>query len=108
MKILRCPNGDCQSSGKSVAGNVIRLVSIKPVGESAIDIDARPGRKRSVPILRLLTIDFSIAAASLITVTGAGPDNAPPRIVAAGRSVDHLVRVNGRWLIQLRDVSPKE
>ena len=26
----------------------------------------------------------------------------------AGRSVDHLVRVNGKWLIQLRDVSPKE
>jgi hypothetical protein len=43
-----------------------------------------------------------------ITVTGAGPDKAPPRIVAAGRSVDHLVRVNGKWLIQLRDVSPKE
>src|SRR5215813_2519641 len=43
-----------------------------------------------------------------ITVTGAGPDNAPPRILAAGRSVDHLVRVNGKWLIQLRDVSPKE
>jgi transposase-like protein len=25
MKILRCPNGDCQSSGKSIAGNVIRF-----------------------------------------------------------------------------------
>jgi hypothetical protein len=32
----------------------------------------------------------------------------PPRIVAAGRSVDHLVRVNGKWLVQLRDVSPEE
>ena len=39
--------------------------------------------------------------------TGAGPDNAPPRIVAADRRVDHLVRVTGKWLIQLRDVSPK-
>jgi hypothetical protein len=42
------------------------LVSIKPVGESAIDIDARDARKRSAPILRLLTIDFSIAAPLLI------------------------------------------
>jgi transposase-like protein/IS1 family transposase len=25
MKILRCPNGDCQSSGESIAGNVIRF-----------------------------------------------------------------------------------
>ena len=42
-----------------------------------------------------------------ITVSGAGPDNAQPRIVAAGRSVDHLERVNGKWLIKLRDVAPK-
>src|SRR5436190_10338865 len=43
-----------------------------------------------------------------ITVSGAGPDNAQPRIVAAGRSVDHLERVNGKWLIKLRDVAPKD
>ena len=42
-----------------------------------------------------------------ITVNGAGPGNAPPRIVAAGRSVDHLERVNGKWLIKLRDVAPQ-
>ena len=42
-----------------------------------------------------------------ITVSGAGPDNAPPRIAAAGRSVDHLERVNGKWLIKLRDVTPQ-
>jgi len=41
-------------------------------------------------------------------VSGAGPDSAPPRIVAAGRSVDHLERVNGKWLIKLRDVAPKD
>ena len=43
-----------------------------------------------------------------ITVSGAGPDNAQPRIVAAGRSVDHLDRVKGKWLIKLRDVAPKD
>jgi uncharacterized protein (TIGR02246 family) len=43
-----------------------------------------------------------------LTVSGAGPENAPPRIAAAGRSVDHLERVNGKWLIKLRDVSPKD
>jgi uncharacterized protein (TIGR02246 family) len=42
-----------------------------------------------------------------LTVSGPGPDNAPPRIAAAGRSVDHLERVNGKWLIKLRDVAPK-
>ena len=43
-----------------------------------------------------------------LTVSGADGANTPPRIVAAGRSVDHLERVNGKWLIKLRDVSPRE
>jgi hypothetical protein len=81
------------------------LVSIKPVGESAVDIDACQNTfcsNTATPYYRL-----QHRRASLITLTGAEPDNAPPRIVAAGRRVDHLVRVTGKWLIQLRDVSPK-
>jgi|SRR5688572_15263841 len=42
-----------------------------------------------------------------LTVSGAGGANTPPRIAAAGRSVNHLERVNGKWLIKLRDVSPQ-
>src|SRR2546430_8615384 len=34
--------------------------------------------------------------------------NEPARIAAAGRSVNHLERVNGKWLIKLRDVAPKD
>jgi hypothetical protein len=41
-----------------------------------------------------------------LTVTGGAGQNTPPRVVAAGRSVDHLERVNGKWLIKLRDVAP--
>jgi hypothetical protein len=43
-----------------------------------------------------------------ITVSGAGGENTPPRVAAAGRSVDHLERVNGKWLIKLRDVAPRD
>jgi uncharacterized protein (TIGR02246 family) len=32
----------------------------------------------------------------------------PPRVAAAGRGVDELVRVNGQWLIRSRDVAPKD
>lgn len=42
-----------------------------------------------------------------LTAFGAGGENVPPRIAAAGRSVNHLERVNGRWLIKLRDVAPQ-
>src|SRR2546426_4708004 len=43
-----------------------------------------------------------------LTAFGAGGPNEPARIAAAGRSVNHLERVNGKWLIKLRDVSPKD
>ena len=43
-----------------------------------------------------------------LTVSGSAGQNTPPRIVAAGRSVDHLERVNGKWLIKLRDVAPRD
>jgi len=43
-----------------------------------------------------------------LTVSGGAGQDTPPRIAAAGRSVDHLERVNGKWLIKLRDVAPKD
>jgi SnoaL-like protein len=42
-----------------------------------------------------------------LTLAGAGGANVPARIAAAGRSVNHLERVNGKWLIKLRDVTPQ-
>lgn len=33
--------------------------------------------------------------------------NPPPRLAAAGRGRDEVVRVNGKWLIKHRDVAPK-
>ena len=43
-----------------------------------------------------------------LTVSAAGGQNVPPRVAAAGRSVNHLERVNGIWLIKLRDVAPQD
>jgi uncharacterized protein (TIGR02246 family) len=40
-------------------------------------------------------------------VSGTGQD-AQTRILAAGVGVDEVVKVNGQWLIKLRDVSPQE
>lgn len=36
------------------------------------------------------------------------PTAAPARVVNAGREVEELVRINGQWLIQLRDPAPKD
>jgi hypothetical protein len=44
-----------------------------------------------------------------MTVFGGGPQSQPaPRVAAAGRGIDELVRVNGQWLIKSRDVAPQD
>lgn len=43
-----------------------------------------------------------------ITAFGPAGEKVPLRIAAVGRSVDHLVRQNGQWLIQTRDVAPRD
>jgi uncharacterized protein (TIGR02246 family) len=43
-----------------------------------------------------------------MTVFGAGGENTPPRVAAAGRELDELVRFQGEWLIKLRDVNPSD
>jgi hypothetical protein len=42
------------------------------------------------------------------TVFGAVGQQVPVRVAAAGRSIDELVRVNGQWLIQSRNVAPRD
>jgi hypothetical protein len=45
-----------------------------------------------------------------MTVFGAAPGSPPgsaARIAAVGNGVDDLVRVNGKWLIKMRNVAPE-
>jgi hypothetical protein len=42
-----------------------------------------------------------------MTMFAAAGQETPARVAAVGRSVDMLVRQNGQWLIQSRDVAPK-
>ena len=51
--------------------------------------------------------DHARLEAYYLTVFGAAGQNVPVRVAAAGRSVDELVRVIGKWLIQTRDVQPR-
>ena len=87
--------------------------ALKKLGET---LKPQPGAPARAPLYHMETntwiefIDKDHARhhAYYLTVSGAGPENAPPRIVAAGRSIDYLERVNGKWLIKVRDVSPKD
>jgi len=41
-----------------------------------------------------------------VTYFGANGPDSPARMIAVGRGVDDLVKVNGQWLIQSRNVAP--
>ncbi len=43
-----------------------------------------------------------------LTVFGAEGKGSKPSIEAAGRGVDEVVKVNGKWLIKARDVAPRD
>jgi uncharacterized protein (TIGR02246 family) len=51
--------------------------------------------------------DHARIDAYYLTASAAGGENTPLRVVAVGRSIDELVRVNGKWLIQSRNVAPQ-
>ena len=43
-----------------------------------------------------------------MTVFPGAPNTQPPRLAAAGRGIDELVRVDGKWLIKTRNVAPQD
>jgi hypothetical protein len=57
--------------------------------------------------IELIDRDHARYDAYWSTMFGAAGESTPLRVAAVGRSVDMLVRVNGKWLIQSRDVAPK-
>jgi len=56
--------------------------------------------------ITFLDKDHARFDAYYITARAAGGQDQPLQVVAVGRSVDELVRLNGKWLIQVRNVQP--
>jgi uncharacterized protein (TIGR02246 family) len=57
--------------------------------------------------IELIDRDHARYEAYWSTMFGSTGRDQPPRVAAVGRSVDLLVRSNGQWLIQSRDVAPQ-
>jgi uncharacterized protein (TIGR02246 family) len=58
--------------------------------------------------LEFVDKDHARLEAYWMTVSAAGGADNPSRVLGAGREVDELVRLNGQWLIKVRDVAPKD
>ena len=87
----------------------------KMVTDLKADQDARRAKGENIPAMHHMmsnqTISFTDANHARVqyywqTVFADKTRNPPPRLAAAGRGVDDVVRVDGVWLISNRNVAP--
>jgi hypothetical protein len=112
------PDGQFGSGPNAVKGRDALKKMINDLRQRGAENEAKSGQKRP-PMYHVITNsylefidkDHARMQAYWMTVfggSGQGAQNPAPRVAAAGREVDELVRVNGQWLIKLRDVAPRD
>jgi SnoaL-like domain len=109
------PDGQFGAGANATKGREALKKMITDLHQRQADNTAKTGVKPA-PMYHVLTNsyvefidkDHARPQAYWMTVFGSAGENAPTRVAAAGREVDELVRLNGHWLIRLRDVAPKD
>jgi 3-phenylpropionate/cinnamic acid dioxygenase small subunit len=108
-------DGEFASGSNSSKGHAALRAMIDGVKKSQTERAASSGQP-SPPMFHMTTdswIEFIDADHARhhsywLTVFGASGPGTVPNFAAAGRGVDELVRVNGKWLIQSRNVAPQD
>ena len=109
------PDGQFGSGATATKGHDALVKMVGDLKKRSAETETKTGKKPA-PMYHVLTNnyiefidkDHARMQAYWMTVFGAAGEGTPPRVAAAGREVDDLVRMNGQWLIKLRDVAPKE
>jgi uncharacterized protein (TIGR02246 family) len=109
------PDGQFGTGANAVKGSEALKKMINGFRQRAADDQAKTGEKGPAmyhvitnSYLEFVDKDHARLQAYWMTVFAAAGEKTPPRVAAAGREVDELVRSNGQWLIKLRDVAPKD
>jgi len=112
---LFTPDGQFGSGADAVKGRDALKKMIAGYRQRDAEEEAKSRQKRppmyhviSNSYLEFPDNDHAHLEAYWMTVFAQGGPNVPVRVAAAGREVEELVRVSGQWLIQLRDVAPKD
>jgi uncharacterized protein (TIGR02246 family) len=107
-------DGQFGTGASAVKGREALKKMINDLRQRAAENEAKSGEKRPAmyhvianSYLEFIDKDHARLEAYWMTVFAAGGPAVPPRVAAAGREVDELIRTNGQWLIKLRDVAPK-
>ncbi len=108
------PDGEFRAGGTAVKGTEALKKLIADFAKGNADAAAK-GEKRPAlyhmttsSYLEFVDKDHARLEAYWITVRAGASLADPTTIAAAGREVDQIVRLNGKWLIQVRDVAPKD
>lgn len=108
------PDGQFGSGANAVKGRDALKKMIDGFRQRAAENESKSGEKRPAmyhvianSYLEFIDKDHARLEAYWMTVF-AGDQKTPSRVAAAGREVDELVRMDGHWLIKLRDVAPKD
>ncbi len=109
------PDGQFGSGATAIKGHEALKKMIADLRQRAADAEAKSGEKRppmyhvlANSYLEFVDRDHAHMEAYWMTVFAQAGPSVPVRVAAAGREVDELVRMNGRWLIKTRDVAPKD
>jgi hypothetical protein len=109
------PDGVFTAGAKPVRGQAALRQMVTDLKKGRADREAK-GAPKQPPTHHIIT-NVHIAFADKdharmdsywMTVFPGAPNTQPPRLAAAGRGIDQLVRVNGKWLIQSSDVAPQD
>jgi len=108
------PDGQFGSGANAVRGHDALKKMIADLRQRSADAEAKGEKRPAMYHMEMNTyVEFVDKGHARVegywqtVFAGQGP-NVPVRVAAAGREVNELVRVNSQWLIQSRDVAPKD
>ena len=108
-------DGQFGTGDKATKGRAALHKMVADLKQSRADRDAKGEPKRPGTLhmdtshsITFKDADHATYNAYWVTMFTALGADTPARVGAVGRSVDEVVRVNGKWLIRLRDVSPQD
>ena len=111
---LFAPDGQFGRGATAVKGREALKKMIADAGQK-LGADNKSGQKMprmyhvvTNPHIEFIDKNHARYHAYWMGVFASGGENMPARITSAGREVNELVRLNGQWLISVRDVDPQD
>ena len=107
------PDGQCGTGANATKGREALTKMVADLRASRVANEAKGVRNPPMyhmtanHAVTFIDRDHARVDAYYLTAFGPAGQETPLRVAAVGRSVDELVRVNGRWLIKTRNVAPQ-